>query len=87
MRQTEISLCGMNTSVLQVPKKEDVCRRSPLLNGLLDKKAPKRDILFHALVENGIQAEPTGYVPRTGPVMDRIRETLRAFSILTFLLR
>ncbi|GFT87253.1 hypothetical protein NPIL_289681 [Nephila pilipes] len=49
------------TSIPQVHKVE-ICKKSPLLNGLLDKGKPplSGDILFNALVENGIEASDVG---------------------------
>ncbi|XP_055950042.1 AT-rich interactive domain-containing protein 2-like isoform X2 [Argiope bruennichi] len=43
-------------------RKVEICKKSPLLNGLLDKGKPsiKGDILFNALVENGIEASDVG---------------------------
>ncbi|GFY37340.1 hypothetical protein TNIN_33391 [Trichonephila inaurata madagascariensis] len=49
------------TSVSPV-RKVEICKKSPLLNGLLDKGKPSLsgDILFNALVENGIEASDVG---------------------------
>ncbi|GIX67368.1 hypothetical protein CDAR_228851, partial [Caerostris darwini] len=74
---------GDQTVIPQV-RKVEICKKSPLLNGLLDKGKPPLtgDILFNALVENGIEASDVGLeLPKSpSPVQMSLQQKLIPIS-------
>ncbi|GIY46242.1 AT-rich interactive domain-containing protein 2 [Caerostris extrusa] len=73
-----------NVTLPLIQPKVEICKKSPLLNGLLDKGKPPLtgDILFNALVENGIEASDVGLeLPKSpSPVQMSLQQKLIPIS-------